>query len=213
MRSYLSIIAIIVCLSSCKKDKTEAGFMNQYKGDPYMGDVSVTIKAPDGASGGKSGKSSLHFADSTNSILKFVLFGALASDAGAAGDAGFILPGNTSGDNYQFTGSGMQFNISSDGKITGNFLSDKEKTTYTGNITATSFEMLARTELLQENSGGMEAGTVFNFSYNMSRKSTASGNDDEGGSDKKCNRVVWQMRNVYNPGGAMTMISVPVCFD
>jgi hypothetical protein len=192
----------------------DKGFMQQFKkGDPYTGTVRVNIKTPEGKRNNRSGNASLHFKDSTTNILWFVLFGAIDDKNSESGDAGFLLPGKYDDNAWQYKSNNMRLEINRNGKISGEFITDKEKYKYSGSISATSFVMKSDIELLKPTPAGLPAGTTLYVEHRLSR-SDPDKKEQTKGSAKKCRKTVWQLRNVWNPGGGgMIMVRVPVCVD
>ena len=187
-------------------------------GDPYTGWLEVEVRPA--SSGGRPwkryGQGSAQLLDSGDGKARLIVFGAIDDDEG---DAGFTLDGEFTAEGWRSApGKGpVSLEIGRDGRVIGGGTLHPQEFTFSGLLTPTSFTLDVELELLESDSAELPAGSVFNFSYGLSRAMPRAVGDSPDATDqdrtrRKCRRIRYEVRPVANIGeGSISMVRVPVC--
>ena len=213
----LSCLVVALAMVACgsKQQPEEASGIGA--GDPYTGFIEVQVQPAGGRGWKRYGEGSAHFVDNDGGNARLVVFG--ATDDGD-GDAGFAVDGTFGEDGWRSESDGVVLEIARDGRISGGGTIHPQRFGFSGLATPTTFSLDVDLELLEPGSPQLPAGSVFRFSYDLSRppprdddepaEAMADGRD----ADRKCRRIRYEMRPVANIGdGSMSMIQVPVCLE
>lgn len=195
--------------------RSDAGVMQAYGGNPYLGGVDVRILVPGEGDRQDSGTGSAQFTKTDDGQTRLVVSGSIRK----ASDTGFAIDGKASQSGWNSRDGSLS--IGADGKIGGSTLQPPYQIRINGFVTGEKFNLTVEQELMEasKNKGGFPRGTKFVFSYSLSRQAnqqttgtTSPGKKAAGNS--KCKRIVWQFRNIANLGGGpMIMTQVPVCVE
>lgn len=217
LRGLLLFFLALPALSACGNAK-EREFPLGDAQAPYLGSVRVRVMDQDRSdiTARDTGTASAHFVDQEDGSARLVVVGNIRK----AADAGFAVDGSYDEAGWQSQMGGVRLSIGRDGTISGGGDSESQRLRFSGSASRTSFRMDVELELLASNAGGMPPGTRFLFSYDLSRDSGEQGRAPlqsdvaeaaGGNSERRCERIVWKVRNVAGFGGSMQMIQVPEC--
>jgi len=214
----IAILALVLPAIACAG---EAGTAARYAGDPYMGAVSVRVRAPDGSlKKTDAGNASAHFQKLGNGRTRLVVDGSINKET-----AGFALDGSDS----------VVVDIAPGGGIRGSGSTGVQRFGFNGSVNDAHFGLDVELEVLKSKPGGPPPGTTFLFHYDLDRvagaasravaaRATASGiapasararsGAASSSGNRKCKRTIWQTRNVASMSSApMIMTQVPVCVE
>lgn len=176
----------------------------------YTGLVEVEVVGPDGASILSDwGRAEATFAFGKDGSIQITLTGTIDED----GDNGFGFELLPSGEGWSENTDAHSFAMTRDGVMSGEGNAPDNIVTWNGQTDADNFVLETEVTLLQPTANGMDAGTVFIFSYDLDaerapEKSDAAATDNDAG----CSRIEWRLQvspNLF--GGGMDLISVPHC--
>jgi hypothetical protein len=191
---------------------SNAGTVQTYAGDPYIGRVDVRILIPGKASEQRdSGTGSAYFTKTDNGQTRLVVSGSIRKDS----DTGFVVDGSESKSGWSSRDSSLS--IGKDGQITGSSVEHPNRYRFNGVLSEGKFDLKVEHELLAGSKQGLPPRTKFVFSYDLRREAgtkdaSAPGSEKKTVGDRRCKRTIWQMRNVANMGGGpMIMVRVPQC--
>lgn len=193
--------------------RSDAGIVQAYGGNPYLGAVDVRIQVPGEGDRQDSGTGSAQFTKITNGQMRLVVSGSVRK----ASDTGFVMDGSASKSGWSSRDGNLS--IGTDGKIIGGTVQHPYRIRINGFVSGEKFTLKVEQELLEasKNKGGFPLGTKFLFSYNLNRQANQKIGDTVGSGKKsagKCKRIVWQVRSIANLGGGpMIMTQVPVCVE
>lgn len=227
--SGLRAIAILALALPAIACAAENGAAARYAGDPYMGPVSVRVRAPDGTlKKTDAGTASAHFEKLRDGRTRLVVDGLINKET-----ASFIVDGSDSASGWRANESGVTMNLTPGGSLRGSGDAATQRFDFNGAVTDAHFGLDVELEVLQSKRGGPPPGTTFLFHYDLDRvagaartaslrpsaagiaassgKRTTSGRS-AAESNRRCKRTVWQTRNVASLSSApMIMTRVPVC--
>ncbi len=224
----IAILALVLPAIACAG---EAGTAARYAGDPYMGAVSVRVRAPDGSlKKTDAGNASAHFQKLGNGRTRLVVDGLINKET-----AGFALDGSDSGSGWRASNEGVVVDIAPGGGIRGSGSTGVQRFGFNGNVNDAHFGLDVELQVLRSKPGGPPPGTTFLFHYAWDRvagaasravatRATASGiapasartrsSAASSSGNRKCKRTIWQTRNVASMSSApMIMTQVPVCVE
>lgn len=183
-----------------------------YAGEGWRGRVSVRVFSPEDMRDPvlqDTGSANALFVEDEEDEGVFTLF--LIGNIEAEGDAGFTVTGELDEVGWHAGGDDVYLTVAFDGSIYGGGEQNGQRLTFEGEFTEDVFSLIAEFEMLQETDGGFPAGTIFRFTFDLSRIATGNAGADV---ERTCSNVVWQFRNIANlSGGPMGFIQVPVCVD
>lgn len=222
-----AILMLGISAAACGGDTGSAG---RYAGQPYMGDVDVRVRAPDGSlKKTDAGTGSAHFEKLGGSRTRLVVDGQIGKEP-----ASFVLEGSDTGSGWRASNEGVVLTIAPDGSIRGSGTASTQRFRFDGKVSDARFGLDVELEVLQSKPGGPAPGTKFLFHYDLSRDAIASAGRhaatrtaaasiappavrttsgrSTAESNRKCKRTVWQTRNVASLSSApMIMVRVPKC--
>lgn len=192
---------------------TGARAESDYSGSPYRGTVSVEIIAPEGHSlVSDRGQAEARFTPAEDGLLDLTVKGTIDQE----GDAGFAATlGPTTESGWRTEGAGLDFAIAPDGTIAGANSDSIQDLSFSGRIDGTSMDFQSRVQLNGETPSGHEPGTVFVFTYALTRPGADTGEEaapigtTTSGSD--CARIGTRTRVIGSPTGIMSTILESYC--
>ncbi len=227
MKPMFRTIAFLVLALPSLACAAQTGTAARYAGAPYMGDVGVRVRAPDGAlKRTDAGTGSAHFKRLSNGRIQLVVDGLINKET-----AGFVLEGNDSRSGWRAGHDDVVLDLTPGGTIRGGGTSTNQRLRFDGNVTDAHFGLDVELRVLTSKPGGPPPGTTYLFHYDLQRSAagvrtaTAAGiapsgkriTSGSGAASKgkgKCKRTIWQTRNVASMSGApMIMTQVPVCVE
>lgn len=232
MKRMIRAIAILALALPFLACAAESGTAARYAGAPYMGDVGVRVRTPDGTlKRTDAGTGSAHFKRLSNGRIQLVVDGLINKET-----AGFVLEGNDSRSGWRAGHDDVVLDLSPSGTIRGGGTSTNQRLRFDGAVTDAHFGLDVELQVLTSKPGGPPPGTTYLFHYDLDRNATggprvasvrtaaaaspvSSSKRTTSGrtaaeSNRKCKRTVWQTRNVASMSGApMIMTQVPVCVE
>lgn len=229
MKPIAWTFAILMLGASAAASGSDTGTAARYAGQPYMGDVDVRVRAPDGSlKKTDKGTGSAHFEKLGGSRTRLIVDGQIGKEP-----ASFVLEGSDTGSGWRASNEGVVLTITPDGSIRGNGNASTQRFRFDGKVSDARFGLEVELEVLQAKPGGPAPGTKFLFHYDLSRDAVASAGRtaprttaaglvptatrttsgrSAAQSNRKCKRTVWQTRNVASLSSApMIMVRVPQC--
>jgi hypothetical protein len=219
MLTVLTVLTMTAPATTCLGQEPHR-FLQTYAGEPYTGRVSVRIVRPGtprNAGRLDSGTSTAEFSGQENGKVRLVLVGNIDKE----GDAGFAVDGNVGPSGWSSLTNGVRLDIGNDGTVSGAGKAHPNLFKFDGRVTQRHIDLKVELELLEENKGGLPAGTRFLFEYRLNRKVMAAADQTKSEQTKKeqtedggCKRIEYRLKNVPNPfGGAMGLVRVPYCIN
>lgn len=225
---FLRAIALLLLALPAAACAAESGAAARYAGDPYMGPVSVRVRAPDGSlKKTDAGTASAHFEELRDGRTRLVVDGMINRET-----ASFVVNGSDSASGWRAVEQGVTMSLSPGGNLRGSGDATSQRFDFNGSVSEAHFGLDVELTVLQSKRGGPPPGTTFLFHYDLDRvagaahtaslqpaaagiassgKRTTSGRS-AAESNRKCKRTVWQTRNVASLSSApMIMTRVPVC--
>jgi len=213
--SLLAALSLAACDSKGSgREESAAGIL---PGDPYTGWLEVEVRpaAPAAKPWRRYGQGSAQLLETGDGKARLVVFGAIDDDDG---DAGFALDGEFTAEGWRSDAGPVSLEIDREGRISGGGTLHPQAFSFSGSATPASFSLEVELELLESGSEQVPAGSVFHFSYGLTRATPRAGEesaqapDGREKADRKCRRIRYEMRPVANIGdGSMSMLRVPVC--
>lgn len=206
--SLASLSALIASTTLVMADEPTEIF-RAFAGEPYRGHVMVRIidpAAPDRPLRRQRGEAAAHFTEEEEGVFTLALTGSIEAE----GDAAFVVSGKVDETGWRNANETVSLSISLDGVIEGGGVEEGQSLRFTGQAAQNAFTFEARTEMLEDTDGGFPAGTLFIFSYTLSRASPGAAAED---AESECRNIQWQSRNIATFSGSMTLIQVPVCVN
>lgn len=201
---------------ACSGQANDDAF-SRFKGDPYLGPVTVRILQPGAAAkagSDDSGTGTAQFIDDGHGGGRLIVTGSIAAEA----DAGFVLDGSYVADGWRSRESDVIVNIGADGKISGGGVDPPNSLAFDGRVSEKTLALEVVLEQQAAGANGFPVGTRFVFDYRLARDSANGAEQvaagDEEDPDGPCKRIEWYMKSVVNfSGGPMGQVRVPRCIQ
>lgn len=206
-------ISLALAIGSCHGANDRA---SMFTGMPYVGSVKAQVSPPGKAAYAERGKGNAQFTPTGRGRTQLSVIGAIVDPRG---DAGFKIDGAVSARGWRGQWGDVHLDIDQEGRITGGGVAHRQKFTFSGSVSPSSFDLVVDIELLAPNKGGLPRGTEMQFIYDLARRARPAEPttaDKRGGRAdmRDCKAIRYVVRPVPDPaGGTLVMRRVPVCKD
>lgn len=207
LRKALLPVAMALAAGACQDSEASPPFPTT----AYEGRVRVLVTPPGDPAYDERGRGTARFGPEGGSPTRLSVIGAISDPRG---DTGLELEGApTAQGGWQGHMGNIKVHIDRNGTISGGGVEHPQAFTITGQVTPESFDMVMVIELLEQNAGGLPAGTTLRFDYGLEQPRQASRGEPRTDLES-CSKVAYEVRPTPDPaGGTLVLRRVPVCKD